>query len=101
MVPRLALIVKHLDYLQKLGVTAVYFSPLFESDTHGYDTADYFQIDRRLGDVKLFKQVRTRLALSYLPGLLLHHGAECGRRPAARGAVKKQPACLHQKTTNY
>jgi len=57
MVPRLALIVKHLDYLQKLGVTAVYFSPLFESDTHGYDTADYFQIDRRLGDVKLFKQV--------------------------------------------
>ena len=48
---------QHLDFLQKLGVTAVYFSPLFESDTHGYDTADYFQIDKRLGDVKLFKQV--------------------------------------------
>ena len=32
-------------------------SPLFESDTHGYDTADYFAIDRRLGDVELFKQV--------------------------------------------
>ena len=24
---------------------------------HGYDTFDYFEIDRRLGDVKLFKQI--------------------------------------------
>lgn len=57
MVPRLALITKHLDYMQSLGVTVAYFSPLFESDTHGYDTADYFQIDRRLGDVDLFKKI--------------------------------------------
>ncbi|GAQ88582.1 glycoside hydrolase family 13 protein [Klebsormidium nitens] len=44
-------------HLEELGVNTVYFGPLFESSTHGYDTADYFKIDRRLGDVALFKQV--------------------------------------------
>ena len=30
---------------QELGVTAIYFSPLFESETHGYDTVDYYKVD--------------------------------------------------------
>jgi cyclomaltodextrinase len=33
-----------------LGATAVYLGPVFESTAHGYDTADYFTVDRRLGD---------------------------------------------------
>lgn len=37
------------DYLQRLGVGAVLFNPLFESDTHGYDTRDMLRIDSRLG----------------------------------------------------
>lgn len=57
MVPRLKQIRDHYKHFQELGIDAVYFSPLFESGTHGYDTFDYFEIDRRLGDVKLFKQV--------------------------------------------
>jgi glycosidase len=36
-------------YLQELGITALYIGPLFESSTHGYDTKDYFKVDRRLG----------------------------------------------------
>ena len=44
-----------------MGVDGVYFSPLFESDTHGYDTADYLAIDRRLGDVALFKDIVSEL----------------------------------------
>ena len=28
----------------------IYIGPLFESTTHGYDTKDYKQVDRRLGD---------------------------------------------------
>lgn len=36
-------------YLQDLGVNALYLGPLFESATHGYDTKDFFQVDRRLG----------------------------------------------------
>ncbi len=44
-------------HLKKLGVTAVYFSPLFESDTHGYNTRDYRKIDTRLGTNEDFKKV--------------------------------------------
>lgn len=44
-------------HMKKLGVNAVYFSPLFESDTHGYNTRDYKKIDVRLGENKDFKEV--------------------------------------------
>lgn len=37
------------DHSQWLGVTAWYLGPVFESESHGYDTLDYFQVDRRLG----------------------------------------------------
>ena len=33
----------------KLGCTALYVGPLFESGSHGYDTLDYRLVDRRLG----------------------------------------------------
>ncbi len=39
-----------IPHLERLGVNAVYFGPLFESTRHGYDTADYTKIDQRLGD---------------------------------------------------
>lgn len=38
-----------IPHLKKLGINAVYFSPVFESDTHGYNTRDYTRIDVRLG----------------------------------------------------
>src|SRR5512137_2992752 len=38
-----------LDHIRGLGADAVYLGPVFESSTHGYDTADYFNVDRRLG----------------------------------------------------
>ena len=37
------------DYLQNLGIGAVLFNPLFESDCHGYDTRDFKHVDSRLG----------------------------------------------------
>jgi glycosidase len=39
-----------LDHFEDLGVSALYLGPLFESSAHGYDTANYFRVDRRLGD---------------------------------------------------
>lgn len=39
-----------LPHIARLGCTAVYIGPLFESTSHGYDTRDYKQVDRRLGD---------------------------------------------------
>ena len=50
-----------IPHLQKLGIGAVYFSPLFESDTHGYNTRDYRKIDCRLGTNEDFRQVCTAL----------------------------------------
>jgi cyclomaltodextrinase len=38
-----------IPHLQALGVNALYLGPLFESTAHGYDTADYYHVDRRLG----------------------------------------------------
>jgi glycosidase len=47
--PRLAALHEWLPHLRGLHCTALYLGPLFESSAHGYDTADYFQVDRRLG----------------------------------------------------
>lgn len=38
-----------IPHIKKLGADAIYFSPLFESDTHGYNTRDYRKTDVRLG----------------------------------------------------
>lgn len=46
-----------IPHIQKLGVNAIYFSPVFESDTHGYNTRDYSKIDCRLGTNEDFKHV--------------------------------------------
>lgn len=38
------------DHIKKLGFTALYIGPLFESEGHGYETTDYYKVDSRLGD---------------------------------------------------
>ena len=46
-----------IPHMKKLGVNAIYFSPIFESDTHGYNTRDYRKLDCRLGTNDDFKHV--------------------------------------------
>ncbi len=46
-----------ISHISKLGANAIYFSPVFESDTHGYNTRDYTKIDTRLGTNEDFKLV--------------------------------------------
>jgi cyclomaltodextrinase len=46
-----------IPHMVKLGIDAIYFSPMFESDTHGYDTRDYTKIDCRLGSNEAFAEV--------------------------------------------
>lgn len=46
---RLSQIHAWIPHLQSLGVSALYLGPVFEALTHGYDTTDYFTVDRRLG----------------------------------------------------
>jgi len=43
-------VLDRLDYLQNLGITAVYFNPLFQSPSlHKYDASMYHHIDRNFG----------------------------------------------------
>ena len=50
-----------MEHIEKLGCNAVYFSPVFESDTHGYNTRDYKQLDVRLGTNEDFAKVAKAL----------------------------------------
>ena len=56
-VNRIGKIADWADHIQKLGADAVYLSPIFESDRHGYDTRDYRKIDCRLGTNEDFAKV--------------------------------------------
>jgi neopullulanase len=48
-------VLEHLDYLQDLGVTAIYFNPIFQSAAnHRYHTYDYYQVDPILGGNEAF-----------------------------------------------
>ncbi|HHT55275.1 MAG TPA: alpha-amylase, partial [Acholeplasma sp.] len=43
-------ITENLDYLEELGITALWLLPIFESPTyHGYDTIDYYKINPDYG----------------------------------------------------
>ncbi|MCB9205974.1 MAG: glycoside hydrolase family 13 protein [Ignavibacteriales bacterium] len=43
-------VINKLDYLQNLGITAIYFNPVFESPSlHKYDASSYHHIDNNFG----------------------------------------------------
>ncbi|MBE9175345.1 glycoside hydrolase family 13 protein, partial [Synechocystis salina LEGE 06155] len=43
-------VIEQLDYLQELGITALYLTPIFQSAcNHRYHTHDYYQVDPLLG----------------------------------------------------
>ncbi len=71
---------KWLPHIRELGCGAIYIGPLFESMTHGYDTKDYYKVDRRLGDnddFKTFVQQAHELGLKIVvDGVFNHTGRE-------------------------
>ena len=49
---------RRLDYLQDLGVTALYLTPIFTArTTHRYDCIDYFSVDPALGGDEALEQL--------------------------------------------
>ncbi|MGL1891035.1 MAG: alpha-amylase family glycosyl hydrolase [Spirochaetaceae bacterium] len=48
-VERLYKICDWIPHLKSMGINALYLGPLFESQSHGYDTTDYYKVDQRLG----------------------------------------------------
>lgn len=64
------------DYFQQLGIGAVLFNPLFESDAHGYDTRNFQKIDCRLGTNEDFINVCNTLHKNHIKVVLdgvFHH----------------------------
>jgi cyclomaltodextrinase len=65
-----------LDYLQKLGVNALLLGPLLQSSAHGYDVADYWRVDRRLGDeedLAAFSRALHRRGMRLVLDAVFHH----------------------------
>jgi cyclomaltodextrinase / maltogenic alpha-amylase / neopullulanase len=51
-------VMEQLDYLQDLGINAIYFTPIFQSaSNHRYHTHDYYQVDPMLGGNLAFKDL--------------------------------------------
>ncbi len=50
-------VIDWIPHIKQLGANAIYFSPVWESDTHGYNARDYRMIDRRIGTNDDFKEV--------------------------------------------
>jgi alpha-glucosidase len=69
-------ILAHLDHLEWLGVDAIWLSPVFTSPMvdHGYDVADYCDIDPVFGDLEQFDRLvaeahrrNIRVVLDWVP----------------------------------
>ena len=51
-------ILDHLPYLEELGVTALYLTPIFKArSNHKYDTCDYREVDPAFGDLALLRKL--------------------------------------------
>lgn len=51
-------VIDHLDHLSELGITGLYFTPIFEATTnHKYDTSDYMKVDPQFGDTETLKRL--------------------------------------------
>jgi len=73
-------LVKHIPRLLSLGINALYIGPLFESSSHGYDTVDYYHVDRRLGNNNDLKELVGKLHENgisvILDGVFNHTGSD-------------------------
>ncbi|MBQ7368450.1 MAG: glycoside hydrolase family 13 protein, partial [Clostridia bacterium] len=72
-------VMKKLPYLKKLGITCIYFNPVFEAaSNHRYDTSDYMKIDPYLGTekdfVNLVKAAENQGIRIILDGVFNHTG---------------------------
>jgi glycosidase len=78
-------IIDHLDYIQEMGFTAIWPSPLLENDMpqwsyHGYAITDYYEVDARFGTledyVRLADEARERGIKLIMDGVANHCGAK-------------------------
>ena len=74
-------VIQKLSYLQELGISIVYFNPIFEAaSNHKYDTGDYHRIDPMFGDEDTFQlliqEAEKRGIRIILDGVFSHTGSD-------------------------
>lgn len=74
-------VIEKLPYLEELGVTCIYLSPIFQADSnHKYDTGDFKKVDEAFGGdealEKLCKQADKRGMKVILDGVFNHVGSD-------------------------
>ncbi|WP_077921882.1 glycoside hydrolase family 13 protein [Spirosoma sp. 209] len=76
-------IINHLDYLQDMGITALWVNPLVENNMpsgsyHGYASTDFYRIDPRFGsntDYLTLSQAASQRGIKLIIDLIMNH---CG-----------------------
>ena len=74
-------IIEKLDYIESLGVTCLYLSPIFDAySNHKYDTGDYMSVDSMFGSEtaleELIKETKKRGMHIIFDGVFNHTGAD-------------------------
>lgn len=93
-------VINHLDYLQNLGVTALWMTPVVENDMpnrteHGYAFTDHYRIESRFGGEAAYKKLSDAL---HQRGMKLIQDAVYNHVGSYHFIVKDAPAkdWLHQ-----
>lgn len=93
-------VIDHLDYLQQLGVTALWMTPVLQNDMpdrteHGYAFTDHYKIEPRLGGEAAYKKLSEAL---HQRGMKLIQDAVYNHVGSYHFFVKDPPAkdWLHQ-----
>lgn len=96
-VQRLEQLREWIPHLKELGVNALYLGPVFQSVKHGYDTADYYQVDCRLGDNESFAKLCDALHENgiriVLDGVFNHVGRQFWAFRDVREKGQSSPYC--------
>ena len=70
-------VIDSLDYLQELGVQALWLTPIQKSDSyHGYDISDYYAVDKRFGTIDDYRELIYKAherGMKVLMDLVLNH----------------------------
>ena len=74
-------IIDHLDYIDEMGFTAIWSTPMLENDMkelsyHGYSITDHYKIDPRMGTNKLYQQLSKKAntkGIKLIKDVVLNH----------------------------
>ncbi|MEP3838092.1 MAG: glycoside hydrolase family 13 protein [Algibacter sp.] len=76
-------ITNHLDYIEELGFTAVWPSPLLTNDMvqgsyHGYAMTDFYEVDPRFGTLEEYKKLSAKLSEKGMKLIMDQVANHCG-----------------------